>query len=66
MLSMFHAGQHLSLGGFIAFQLIGNDHPRHVRQPFEELAEEALRGLLGAPALHQDIEDMAILIDGAP
>lgn len=29
-------------------------------------AEEFFRGLLVPPALHQDIEHMAILVDGAP
>jgi hypothetical protein len=63
---MFHAGQDLPFGGCIAFQLIGHNHPWHVRQPFEELAEELLRGGRVAPALHQDIEHMAVLIHRPP
>jgi hypothetical protein len=46
--------------------VIRDDHPRHICQTCEEVAEESLRGLLVPPALHQDIENMAILIDGAP
>jgi hypothetical protein len=46
----------------VALQLIGHNHPGHVRQPFEELAEERRRGGRVAPALHQDIEHMAVLI----
>ena len=30
MLAMFSTGQYLALGRAIAFELIGNNHPRHV------------------------------------
>ena len=30
MLAMFYPGQYLALGRTIAFELIGNNHPRHV------------------------------------
>ena len=31
VLTMFYAGKKLSLGGSIAFELVGDDHARHVR-----------------------------------
>jgi hypothetical protein len=66
VLPMFHARQELSLGGSITLQLIRDDDPRSILASFEELAEEFLRGLLVPPALHQDIEDVAVLIDRPP
>jgi hypothetical protein len=66
VLPVFHARQYLPLGGLVAFELIGDDHPWDIPAAFEELAEERLRGVLVPPALHQDIEDMTILIDGPP
>jgi hypothetical protein len=63
---MFHPWEELSLGGAVALQFIGNDYPRYVRQPFEELAKELLRSLLVSPALHQDVEHMTFLINTPP
>jgi hypothetical protein len=34
--------------------------------PFEELAEDLLRGVLGPPPLHEHIEDAAVLVNGPP
>ena len=65
-LAMFDAGQEFPLRGTVALELIGHDDPRDVLAPFEELAEERLRGFLVPPALHQDIEDMTVLIDDPP
>jgi hypothetical protein len=36
----------------------------NVPQALEESAEERFRGVLVAPTLHQDIEDMAVLVNG--
>jgi hypothetical protein len=46
MLAMVYAGENLTLGGPVALQLIGDDDPRYVDQPLEQLAEELLRRLL--------------------
>src|SRR5258706_11750871 len=46
VLAMFHSWKDLALSGTVAFEFIRDDHARHVRQPFEELAEELLCGLL--------------------
>ena len=65
-LAMFHPGQDLALRGAIALQFIRDDHPRHVGQPFEQLAEEFLRGLLVPATLDQNVQHVAVLIHGTP
>src|SRR5215470_10355788 len=65
-LAMFHPGQDFPFGRAIALQLIRNDHARYIPQALEQLAKELLRRLLIAAALHQDIEDIVVLIHGAP
>ena len=66
VLPMFDAWEELPLRGSITLQLVRDDDAWSVLAPLEELAEESLRSLLVAPALHQDIEDLAILIDRPP
>jgi hypothetical protein len=63
---LFHAPHERSLGGSITAQLIRDDDPWSILASFEELAEKFLRRRLVPPALHQDIEDMAVLIDRPP
>src|SRR5262245_12148418 len=65
-LPVFDPRQYLALGGAITFQLIRYDDPRYVLQPFEQLTEKLLRRLFVAAALHEDIEDVVVLIDRAP
>jgi hypothetical protein len=59
-------GQYLRLGGGITAQLVGDDGPRNVLQSMQQLAKEFLGSLSIAQRLHQDIEHLAVLIDGAP
>jgi hypothetical protein len=66
VLPMFHTRQDLPLRSAVAFELVRDDHPRDVRRALEELAEELLRGLLVAPALDQNVEDVVVLVDSAP
>ena len=65
-LAVFDPGQHLALGRAVALELIGDDDPWHVLQPLEQLAEKLLRRLLVAPALHQDIQHVIVLVNSAP
>src|SRR5919197_6016659 len=65
-LPVFHPGQDLALGRTVALELIRDDHPWHVLQALEQRAEKFLRGLLVAPALHQDVEDVVVLVDSTP
>jgi len=66
VLAVCHSWEQFPFGGPVALQFSGDEHPRHVRQAFEQLAKELLRGLLVSPALHQDVEPMALLINGPP
>ena len=66
VLPVFDARQDLSLSSTVALQLIGDDHAGDILAAFEELAEELLGGCLIAAALDQNIQDMAVLINGPP
>ena len=65
-LAMLHPGQHLALRRAVALQLVRNEDPRHVLQALQQRAEKLFRGVLVAPALHQDVEHVVVLIDSAP
>jgi hypothetical protein len=56
----------LPLGSGVAPQLVGDEHTRRSTLLLEELAEQTLGGLLVAPALDQNIENEAVLVDGTP
>ena len=50
----------------VTAERVGDQHPKRRALPLEEFAEEPLGGL-GVPAgLDQDVEDVAVLIDGPP
>jgi hypothetical protein len=63
VLAMFDTREHLSLCGTVALELVRDDHPGNILAALEQLAEEFLRSPLVSPALDQDIEDIAGLID---
>jgi hypothetical protein len=63
-LAMFHAGQHLALRRTVALQLVRDDHTRHILEAVEQLAKELFRSLLIAPTLHQEVEEVIVLING--
>jgi len=66
MLAMLHSWQEFALGRPIALQLIRDHHSRDVPQAFEQLAEKFLgRGLVATP-LHENVQDMAVLIHRPP
>ena len=66
MLAVFHAREHLALGGPVAFELVCNDHTRHVGETLEQLPDECLRDLFVPLPLDQNIAHHTVLIDGAP
>src|SRR3954469_9289296 len=66
VLAVLDARHDLPLGGRIASQLVGNQHTRRAALLLQQLAQQAFGGLLIAPALDEDIENEAFLIDGAP
>lgn len=65
-LPVLDAGQDLTLCGGVAPELVGDHHPWRVLQSLEQLAEEPFGGLCAAPALHEDVEQMAVLVDCTP
>ena len=66
VLAMFHSGKKLALGRTIALKLVGDDHARYICQALEQLAEEPLGRCLIPATLHQDIEDVPLLIHRTP
>src|SRR6201993_4219297 len=56
----------LPLGRGVALQLVGDEHTRSSTLLSEKLAEQAFGGLLVAPALDENIENEAVLVDGTP
>jgi hypothetical protein len=65
-LTVLDPGQHLPFGCAITLELVRDAHPGHVLQALEQRAKELLGGVLVAAALHEDIEDMIILVNRAP
>src|SRR5258708_39135049 len=63
---MLDPGHNLPLGSGVALQLVRDEHTRGATLLLEELAEQALGGLLVAPALDENIENEAVLVDGTP
>src|SRR6201997_2920252 len=66
VLPVLNAGHNLSLGGAIAAQLVGDQHTGRSQVLLEQFAEQALGSLLVATALHEDVENEALLVDRAP
>src|SRR3954451_11546467 len=54
------------LAGAVAGQLVRDHHTRGPALLFQQLAEQALGGLLVPPALDEDVEHEAILVDSPP
>jgi hypothetical protein len=65
-LTMFHAGQDLTLRRAVALQLIGDDDARHIGEAPEQLAKALLRGLFVAPPLDENVQDVVVLIHRPP
>ena len=61
-----HRRHHRATGGRVAEQLIGNQASRHVPLGFQSRAKEAHRGVQIPSRLHEDVEDVTVLIHGAP
>src|SRR5438067_9507719 len=64
VLTMLDPGHDLPLGSGVALQR--DEHTRGSTLLLEELAEQAFGGLLVAPALDENIENEAVLVDGTP
>jgi len=58
--------QQLAVGDLVAAEFVGDDHPRHVLQVFEQRAEESFGGHRISAGLDQNVEHVAVLVDRAP
>jgi hypothetical protein len=63
---MFYAWEQFMFRHVVAPQLVGHEHPWHVLQALQKSPEEALRRVGITPGLNEDVENNAILVDGAP
>ena len=66
VLTRLHTGHDRFLGGGIAPELIGDQHPRDVLQALEKLAKEPFGGFGIASTLDENVEGIALLVDGPP
>jgi hypothetical protein len=64
--TMLHPRYQPATSNPIAGQLVGHQHPGHVLQAREQLAEEPGRGLGVPPGGDQDVQHVPVLVDGAP
>jgi hypothetical protein len=63
---LLDARHDLNFSRGIALQLVSDQNRRHIAHALKELAKEPFGCLSVTPALHQDVECMVVLIDGAP
>ena len=66
VLPMLDPGHDLPLGSGVALQLVGDEHTGGSTLLSEQLPEQTFGGLLVAPALDENIENEAVLVDGTP
>lgn len=64
--TMLDAGHDIAFCGTVGSELVGNYHAWRTALSFQKLAHQTLCSLGTAAALDEDVEDEAILIDGAP
>src|SRR5262245_64366001 len=65
-LAMLDPGRDLALGRAITLELVRDNHPWDVLQALAQLTKKLLGGLFVAPALHENLEDVVVLVDSAP
>ena len=61
-----HRRHHHALRGRVTAELVGDQPARDTGLAFQSLPEESDRGALISPRLHQDIEDVTVLVHGPP
>src|SRR3954452_3467 len=66
VLAVLDTRHDLTLGGTVAAQLVGDQHTRRSSLLLQQFAQQAFGGLLIAPALDEDVENEAFLIDRTP
>ena len=66
MLPMLYPWHDLNFRRAVALQLVGDNDARNIPQALQQFTEESLGGFLIPAALHQDVQDVAILVHGSP
>ena len=61
-----HRRHHRATGGRVAAQLVGDQASRHVPLGLQQLAKKAHRGGPIPSRLHEDVQDVTVLIHCAP
>ena len=61
-----HRWHHRATDSRVAAQLVGNQASRHMPLGLQSHAKEAHRGVPIPSRLHEDVEDVTVLIHGAP
>ena len=64
--AVMDGGEGGAAGHFIAPQLVSDESIGDVLEPLQQLAKEAFGGPCITPFLHENIEDLAVLIHGSP
>ena len=65
-LAMLYPWEHLALGRAIALPLVCHDDAGHLRYALEHRTKKLLGRLLVPTALHENIQQVTVLIDGTP
>jgi len=63
---MYQRGRELTQGSLIASEFVGDNFPRHGCLTFKQFSEETQCRLIVSAALHQNIDNVTILIDRSP
>jgi hypothetical protein len=66
VLAVFHTRQELANRCPIAAQLIGDDHLGYIGEPLQQLPKKCLGSSFISATLHEDVEDIPVLVDGPP
>jgi hypothetical protein len=66
MLTMFDPQAHILASCSVGFELVGDQNAGRFGRPLEELSHKPPCGCSVPAALNENVEDEAILIDGAP
>jgi hypothetical protein len=66
MMSMVSVPRQFPSGDAVAFRLAVDQHPRAPGLLVDQRGQEALRGPGVPPGLHQDVEDVAVLVNHLP
>src|SRR5712692_1530574 len=59
-------GHHDAVGSRVAAKLVGDQTPWRTALPFQQLTEEAFGRTPIAPGLEEDVDHVAVLVDGPP